>query len=489
MYRKVTPTLIERLRTIVGTEHVLAPGDDIEPYSHDETEDLQFWPEVVVKPRTAQEIAEILRLADAERIPVTPQAARTSLSGGALPVFGGIALSVERMNRILEIDTENFFCVTEPGVITQKLQEEVEKQGLFYPPDPASRGSCTIGGNVAHNSGGPRAVKYGVTKDWVYGLQAVLPTGEIVSTGGKLVKNVTGYNLRQLIVGSEGTLAVVTQIILKLIPLPKFQKTLLAPFSDVVHAATAVTRIFNAKIIPCACEYMEKAAIEAAERRKGVKFPHSERAEAMLLIEVDGNDEALLEREIEKVAEACMECGAPDVFLATEPEKRQFIWTLRRSIGEAVKAMSAYKEEDTVVPRARLPELVQAIREVARKHGLTAISYGHIGDGNIHVNILKGTLSNEKWEHGLEPAVRELFERTLALGGQITGEHGVGYVQRNFTSLALSAGELRLMREIKQVFDPNGILNPGKVFPDDGVAVPSPLRRHGKYAQAPVLGP
>lgn len=458
----LTPDLLARLRDVLGPEHVLT--SDIDKYAHDETEDYRFPPQVVVRPSSAAEVAEVLRIASRHRIPVTPQAARTSLSGGALCVHGGIALSMERMARLKEIDESNLFCVVQPGVITQTLQEEVEKRGLFYGPDPASRGSCTIGGNIGHNAAGPRALKYGVTKDWVTGLEAVLPSGEILRTGGKLMKNVAGYNLTQLLVGSEGTLAVVTEATLKLIPKPAFARTLLAPFPDVVAAARAVTEIFKARIIPCACEYMERAAVEAAEFRRSVKFPVS--GEAVLLVEVDGNDEDLLDKDAERIAEICLAEGAPDVFPADDPEKRKFVWDLRRSIGEAVKSLSAYKEEDTVVPRMRLPDLVKAVREVASKHGLTAISYGHAGDGNLHVNILRGQLGEEAWRRGIEPAIRELFERTVALGGQITGEHGVGYVQRNYLSIAYPPHYIEMLRSVKRVFDPLGILNPGKILPD-----------------------
>lgn len=459
MFERVTATDLATLRALVEVQ-----VEDLEPYGHDETEDFVFPPEVVVKPRTSEEVAAVLRFATARRIPVTPQGARTGLSGGALPVHGGIALSLERMNRILEIDTENLFAVVEPAVVTQTLQEEVEKVGLYYPPDPSSRGSCTLGGNIAHNAGGPRALKYGVTKDWVYGLEVALPTGEIIRHGGKLLKNVTGYNLTQLLVGSEGTLGVVTRATLKLIPRPTLAKTMLAPFPDPVSAARAVTKIFQAQIVPCACEYMERAAVAAAELRMGRKFPHSD-AEALLMVEVDGRREDLLDAEIEKIAECCLACGAPDVFLATDPEKRAYLWAMRRCIGEAVKSLSSYREEDTVVPRVRLPELVAAIREISDKHGIRAISYGHIGDGNIHVNLLKDGLSDEAWARKLDPAVRELFERTLALGGQITGEHGVGWVQKDYLPMAYPPHYIELMRSLKRAFDPAGILNPGKVLP------------------------
>ncbi|MHC4605720.1 MAG: FAD-binding oxidoreductase [Planctomycetota bacterium] len=457
---------LDALAEIVGRDNAVFPDGDIEPYSHDETEDYRFPPGIVLKPGTTREVAAILRHANARGIPVTPQAGRTSLSGGALPVRGGIALSVERMNRILEIDRENLFAVVQPGVVTQTLQEEVEREGLFYPPDPSSRGSCMIGGNVAHNAGGPRALKYGVTKDWVYGLEVVLADGEVIRTGGKLLKNVAGYNLTQLFVGSEGTLGVITEATLKLVPLPRFRRTALVPFPSLVDAATAVTKIFHARIIPCAMEVMEETAVRAAEEHSGRKFPHGEGAAAMLVIEVDGNDEGALETEIGKIGEVCTACGAADLFLAEDAAKRDYVWSLRASAGEAVKALGTYSEEDTVVPRARLPELVETIREVMEKHGLHAITYGHIGDGNLHVNVLRQDLPVAEFRRRLDPAARELFGRTVAMGGQITGEHGIGYVQRAYLPLAFPPRYIELLESLKRVFDPNGILNPGKIFPD-----------------------
>jgi glycolate oxidase len=473
VFAKVTPDVHRELAAIVGDAHVRT--DDLEPYSHDYTEDLRFPPEVVVKPKTTDEVSRVLKLANARRVSVTAQGGRTSLSGGALCVHGGIALSLERMNRILEVDAESLFAVVEPAVITQVLHDEVEKRGLFYPPDPASRGSCTLGGNVAHGAGGPRALKYGVTKDWVTGLVAVLPSGDVIRTGGKLMKNVTGYNLTQLLVGSEGTLAIITEITLKLIPLPRHRKTVLVPFGDLGSAARAVAGIFEAKIVPCCCEFMDRAAVEAAETRKGVVFPA--KGAATLLIEVDGNDEDQLDRELEAIAAVCTKQGAPDVFVAADEAQRRFVWDLRRSIGEAVKSLAAYKEEDTVVPRARLPELVQAVQDVTAKHGLTAVCYGHVGDGNLHVNILKLNVTEERWRTGVNDAVRELFERTLALGGQITGEHGVGYVQKEYLPLAYPPHHIELLRSLKKVFDPEGILNPGKILPDGGT-----MRPYGRRA-------
>ncbi len=464
-FSRVTPAHLERLRALVGAEHVFADREAMEIYSHDETEDLQFWPEVVVRPANVAEVAAVLKLCHDDRLPVTPRGAGTGLSGGALAVHGGVMLSIGRLNRILEIDEENLMATVEPGVITQVLQETVEKRGLYYPPDPSSRGSCFIGGNVAHNAGGPRALKYGVTKDFVYGLEAVLPTGEIIRTGGKLYKNVTGYNLTQLITGSEGTLAVVTKIILKLVPLPRFKRTLLAPFPDVRSAVRSVVRILHEKITPAAVEFMEQDAVRAAERKRGLTFPCSEHP-ALLLIEVDGMEEAVLDEQAGRIAEVCMAEGAPDLFPAETPDKQKFLWDMRRSIGEAVKSISTYKEEDTVVPRSRLPELMEAIQAVESKWGIDAICYGHAGDGNIHVNILKRDMSDERWNRVLPDAIRDLFTRVVALGGSISGEHGVGYVQKEYLPIALGPVERGLMRRIKAEFDPHGILNPGKLFPE-----------------------
>ncbi len=356
-------------------------------------------------------------------------------------------------------------AVVEPGVITEVLHKEVENVGLFYPPDPASKGSCCIGGNVAECAGGPRALKYGVTKDYVYGLEAVLPTGDVIQTGGKLLKNVTGYNLTQLLVGSEGTLAVVTKIILKLLPLPTHRRTLLIPFPSIREAASTVAAIFQAGITPSACEFMEQEAVQVAEKRLNKKFPYSD-AVAMLLLEVDGIDGDLLERHTGRIGEVALSHNAIDVYVADVPEKQEQIWAIRRSLGEAVKSISAYTEEDTVVPRAQLPDLMEAISEIEKKYSLRAICYGHAGDGNIHVNILRGDLSEQVWNDVLPKAATELFQRVYKLGGSISGEHGIGWTQKEFMPIVIDPVQLQLMRDIKKIFDPNNILNPGKIFPD-----------------------
>lgn len=464
-YTKLTPELTRQLIAIVGDENVLTDDESKTVYGQDETEDLAFPPEIILKPTTTQQVSKVLKLANEYCIPVTPRGGGTGLSGGALPVYGGIVLSMEKFNHILEIDEKNFQAVVEPGVITQIFQEECERRQLFYPPDPASRGSSHLGGNLAECSGGPRAVKYGVTKDYVLGLEAVLPTGEIINTGGRVLKNVSGYNLTQLIVGSEGTLAVITKIIFKLIPLPRKRKVVLVQFSSLDDAATAVASIFQKGITPSACEFLERAAVNVAEKMLGKQFPNSD-AEAQLLIEVDGNNDDVLNEEVAAIAEVVQNHNAIDVLLAEDKSKVADVWALRRGIGEAVKSISAYKEEDTVVPRASLPALVKGVKEICAKYGITSICYGHAGDGNVHVNLVKEALDDHTWNTHVETAIREIFALTVSLGGMISGEHGIGYSQKAYLPIALSPVELKLMKEIKRTFDPNNILNPGKIFVD-----------------------
>lgn len=464
-YNKISPEILENFRHIVGPQYVLTEKFDLEPYSHDETEDLEYYPDVAIKPNATEQVSRILKICNDNLIPVTPRGAGTGLSGGALPILGGVILSLERMNRIVEIDIDNMMVTVEAGVINKVMQDELEKVGLFYPVDPASKESCLIGGNISENSGGPRALKYGVTKDYVYGLTIVLADGRILKLGGKTLKNVTGYNLAQLIVGSEGTLAVVTEVILKIIPKPRYRQTMLAPFDSLDKAAKALTRIFTNKIIPSAAEFIEKAAIKAAEAKLEKKFPYSD-SEALLLIELDGNYPQLLEEQAERIGEICLEGGAIDVYIAENEEKQAGLWDMRRKIGEAVKSIAPYKEEDTVVPRGQLPELMRKIKEISAKYDITTISYGHAGDGNIHCNIIKTNITEERWEKELPGVIAELFTEVVRLGGTISGEHGIGLVQKKYISLALSETEIDLMRQIKALFDPNQILNPGKIFPD-----------------------
>jgi len=467
-FEPVSAALIAALENALGKDCVHVDEDTLTTCASDETEDLVFPPGVVVTPRDAEGISAVMRLAHEHRVPVTPRGGGTGLSGGALPVHGGIVLSTRALNRILEIDTTNLMAVVEPGVITQVFQEAVEAEGLFYPPDPASRGSCFLGGNLAECSGGPRAVKYGVTKDFVTGVEAVLPNGSFIRHGGKLLKNVTGYNLTQLLIGSEGTLGIITKIYFRLLPLPRHRLLLLIPYDGLEACARTVPAIMHAGIVPSALEFMERDAIEIAERHLGKPFPNAGAA-AQLLIEIDGNDEAAIQRDAERITEIAMAEGATDVLAADTPTRMGELWALRRSLGIAVKSESVYKEEDTVVPRANLVALLLGVKEIAARHGIRTVCYGHAGDGNLHVNILKMHMGEEKWTNQLPAMIREIFELTVSLGGLISGEHGIGYVQKNYLPIALSPAELGVMRAIKKALDPEGILNPGKIFPDETV--------------------
>jgi glycolate oxidase len=461
----VTDEIIARLRDILDPEAVITDEEALQVYGQDETEDLLFAPDVIVKPSNTAQVSAILRLASEHRIPVTPRGGGTGLSGGALPVQGGICLAMEKFNRIIEIDRKNLQATVEPGVITQKLHEEVEALGLYYPPDPASRGSCHIGGNLAECAGGPHAVKYGVTRDYVLGLECVLSDGSVFTTGAKVLKNVTGYNLSQLIIGSEGTLAVITKVYLRLIPLPRLKKVVLVAFATLEDAAAAVADIFQEGITPSACEFLERAAVAVGEEQQGKKFPNSNAA-AQLFIEVDGNYEESLSHDIEAIATVVERHNATDVLLAEERAKVEEVWTLRRGIGEAVKSICPYKEEDTVVPRAHLPELVSGVKEICARYGITSICYGHAGDGNVHVNLLRMSMEESAWTATSDLAIREIFTLVVQLGGTISAEHGIGYAQKSYLPIALSPVELAVMRAIKRAFDPHSILNPGKIFPD-----------------------
>ena len=465
MYRPVNPGVTEALRRIVGQDNVLIHAEAMEPYTHDETVGLRADPEVVARVTSAHQVAEVMRLAQRERVPVTPRGEGYGLSGGAVPVQGGIVLSMEKMNRILEIDKENLMITVEPGVITGDIHRAVEAEGLFYPPDPASLDSCSIGGNVAEGAGGPRAVKYGVTKDYVCGIEAVLPSGEIITCGGKLVKNVTGYNLIQLLIGSEGTLAVVTQIVLRLLPLPKVQVDLLVPYDDFEAAADTVSDVIAHRVVPAAIEFMERDSILAAERLLQKELPHHDAA-AHLLIQLDGNRQEAVDADLDVVGELCLEHGARDVLVAKDRHTRDRLWEARRTIIDALNHESPINHmEDVVVPRAELPRLLKGIKEVAVQHAVRIICFGHAGDGNVHVNVLKDDLPDERWAALVPDATAEIYHLALSLGGMITGEHGIGATRRRYLPMALDEAQIALMRRIRAAFDPNQILNPGKIFP------------------------
>lgn len=456
---------IQFFNEILDSSRVIVDEETRKNYGSDETEDLCFPPAVVLKPISTAEVSALLRYCNENHICVTPIGARTGLSGGALSIYGGVGLSLEKMNRILEIDEKNGQVTTEPGVITQVLQEACAAKGWYYAPDPSSKGSCFIGGNIAENAGGAHAVKYGVTKDFVLNLEVVLPNGDVIWTGANTLKNSTGYNLTQLMVGSEGTLGVVTQAVLKLIPLPRHQMLMLVPFYQAEQACQAVSAIFQAGLMPSALEFMERDAIDfVLQFLDDVVVPVEDKVQAHLLIEVDGNYPEALMQDCEKMMDvlAQFDCGDP-LFAEDETQKNQ-LWKMRRKVAEAVKSHSVYKEEDTVVPRYQLPALLKAVKDTGAKYGFRSICYGHAGDGNLHVNIIKDELTDEQWHGMLPQAITEIFQKTVALGGTLSGEHGIGYVQRPYMSLAFSNVELALMKSIKNVFDPNGILNPGKVI-------------------------
>jgi glycolate oxidase len=456
---------LDNFKTIVGDKYVFIDEEVLQHYAHDETEDLHFLPDVVIKPGTAEEISAILKICNEYKIPVTPRGAGTGLSGGALPHLGGVLLSIERLNKIIKIDERNLQVITEAGVITEVLQNELKEKGLFYPPDPSSRGTCFIGGNIAENSGGPKAVKYGVVKDYVLNLEVVLPTGEIIWTGANVLKNATGYNLTQLMVGSEGTLGIVTKIVLKLLPHPKHDLLMLVPFKSAENACAAVSAIFMAGYTPSAMEFMERDALEWVMRFVDNSIVAIEDdIKAHLLIEVDGNDLDVLMKEMEGIGEVVMNFDCSEILFADDAQQKAELWKLRRRVGEAVKSHSVYKEEDTVVPRAELPVLLHGVKEIGKKYGFHSVCYGHAGDGNLHVNIIKGDLSDEAWNGSLKTGIREIFELVKSLGGTISGEHGIGLVQKSYMDIMFREKELDLMRQIKMVFDPNDILNKGKIF-------------------------
>jgi len=453
----LNPSVLKELTRIVGTSHLLTSPEELVVYSYDATRQ-QSLPSAVARPASSPEISKILTLANRERFPVVPRGAGTGMSGGSVPVMGGLVLSLERMNAILEIDEEDFLAVVEPGAITGDLQSAVEARGLFYPPDPASSKFCTLGGNVAECAGGLRAVKYGVTKDYVLGLEVVLPTGEIITTGSRTVKSVAGYDLTKLIVGSEGTLGVVTKIIVKLLPLPESVRTLAAYFPRVDDAALAASRILAGRILPRALEFVDEAALHAVEVY--LKEDVSGGAAAMLLVEVDGPAETT-QRESDQIGDIMIKAGASRVNRAGSSEERERLWKARRSISPALYTLKPKKvNEDIVVPRSKIVDILREIGDIAKRHDLLIVNFGHAGDGNIHTNILIDDAEMEL----AETAVKEIFAATLRLGGSITGEHGIGTAKAAYLPLEIKPEALAAMKRIKQALDPNNILNPGKIF-------------------------
>ena len=457
------PAFLDSLRQSVGDDHVKVDDDSRVVYGTDALK-RGHPADAVVFPADTQQVAAVARLCNEHRVPLVPRGAGTGYTGGSVPSQGGVVLSLARMNRILEIDEANLVAVVEPNVITGDLQDAVEQRGLFYPPDPASLRQSAVGGNVAECAGGPRAFKYGTTKRYVLGLEAVLPTGEIIETGGKVVKNVVGYDLTQLLVGSEGTLAIITKIIFRLIPRPPVQATLRATFRDVEGAVQAVTNVIRARVVPAALELVDGDSLAAVAQNLGVHSLAPPGTAAILLLEVDGVP-AAVDEEAERVAAACHDAGATEVRRARDEAERQELWRVRRELSLSLKTIAPLKlNHDVVVPKGRIPELFALVAQLREVYRLRIPLFGHAGDGNIHVNIMLDPADGDALARA-RTAERRLFEGVVALEGSISGEHGIGFAKAPFIAIELSPVEIALMKRVKQAFDPNGILNPGKIFP------------------------
>ena len=463
--RPISAAVLAEMRAAVSERYFYTDESTRSACGHDETEDLVYMPEAVAEPASAQEISALMEICYRERIPVTVRGAGSGLAGGALPIAGGLVISMKRLDKILHLDDKNFQVTVEPGMITETLQNTLKEQGLFYPPDPASRGWSFIGGNVSTNAGGPKAVKYGVVKDHVLNLEVVLPNGEIIWTGSNTLKNSTGYNLTQLVVGSEGTLGIVTKIVLKLQPHPTQTLLMLVPFQSAESACAAVAAIFQSGVTPSGLEFMERNAIDWAVRYVGeTPVPIRDEDGAHLLIEVDGFHLDGLYADCETMTKVLENYDCGEIFFADNDATKTALWKLRRNVAHAVKRNSVYKEEDTVVPRAELPRLLKKVKDVGAKYGFESVCYGHAGDGNLHVNILKGNLSDQVWNVEVPKGIREIFTFVKSVGGTISGEHGIGLVQRQYLDIVFSKTERRLMKQIKKAFDPRGILNPDKAI-------------------------
>ncbi len=455
------PIVIQTLKDIVGAENVTTDRADLLCYSYDATQQ-QFLPEIVVFPADARQIAGILKVANAQKIPVFPRGAGSGFTGGSLPVAGGIVLVTTRMDRILRIDTENLVAEVEPGVVTEQFQQAVEKVGLFYPPDPASLKFSTLGGNVAECAGGPRCVKYGVTKDYILGLEVVTPQGDIIRTGGETMKGVVGYDLTKLLCGSEGTLGIITRITIKLLPKPESKKTMLVLFDSIDGAAKGVSAIIGGKIIPTTLEFMDSATIECVRKATNLDLP--EEAKAVLIIEVDGEKD-LIERQAERILQIVRPLGVVETRVAADAAESEEIWKVRRSVSASLRKVNPDKfNEDICVPRSRVPEMIREIEAIATKHAIPIVNFGHAGDGNIHVNIMIDKKIPGELEKA-DQAIEEVFAATLALGGTMSGEHGVGITKAPYIPMELDPVAVDYMKAIKKALDPNNILNPGKIFP------------------------
>ncbi len=464
-YNTFTDDDLRALQEICGAERVI-PRDRIgEDYSHDELSGIRKFPDVLVQATSAAEVSQVLRYAASRNLPVTPRGAGTGLVGGSVALCGGIMLDLSKMNHFLELDEENMTLTLEPGVLLMDVAKYVEPAGLFYPPDPGEK-TATIGGNISTNAGGMRAVKYGVTRDYVRGLEVVLANGEIIELGGKVVKNSSGYALKDLLVGSEGTLGVVTKATLRLLPLPKHKISLLVPFPDLPSAIRTVPQIIRASSTPTAVEFMEREVILAAEEFLARKFPDNS-ADAYLLLTYDGAGKEEVELAWHAAAEICLQAGALDVFISNTLERNESIWAARGAFLEAIKASTSEMDEcDVVVPRKHVAEFVLFSHALQQKHGIRLRSFGHAGDGNLHIYILRDDLDESAWRAKLGAVFDELYAKAAELGGKVSGEHGIGYAKKPYLAAVSTPAESRLMAGIKAVFDPQNILNPGKVISD-----------------------
>jgi glycolate oxidase len=467
-YNPVTPAIVEKLKQICSEHSVFTDREKLKPYSHDETPPEQFahLPEVVVMPTKTKQISRIMKLATKNKIPVTPRGAGSGLSGGAIPVYGGIILSLEKMNKILEVDTQNMMVTLEPGVVTNEVNEKIKQLGLFFAGYPMSVETCFIGGNLAENAGGGRAVKYGVTDRYIMGIEVVLPDGKIISLGGKRVKDVTGYNLKQLFIGSEGTLGIITKIIIKLLPLPLAKVDLLVLFKDIKDAISIVPKIMTeTRIIPTSIEFMDQLSVQSSCEYLNEHLPYQD-AGAMLLIEVDGNSQAEVDSQSETIGELCLDYNAQEVYVADNYTTQERVWAVRRNIAEAFKVISPQQSlEDIVVPISEVAQMVKEIQGIARKYAIQIPCYGHAGDGNLHATLVKNPKdSYSKWLEIEHSVLIELYQLVKAKGGTISGEHGIGSKRRGYLKMVCSPTEIELMKKIKQAIDPVSIMNPGKIF-------------------------
>jgi glycolate oxidase len=455
--------IINELKSIVGKDNVFTSKADRICYSYDATQQ-SFLPDVVVHPGSTDEISRLMKLANRELIPFFPRGAGSGFTGGSLPTRGGIVMCTERMDRILLIDEENLVATVEPGVVTEQFQKAVEKLGLFYPPDPASLKFSTLGGNVAECAGGPRCIKYGVTKDFIIGLEVVTPTGDIITTGGPTMKGVVGYDLTKLMCGSEGTLGVITRIVIKLLPLPEAKKTMLVLFDSIDGAAQAVSSIIRSKIIPATLEFMDGRTLDCVRQATDLEVP--EGARAVLIIEVDG-DREFLDKQAARIAEIIKPLGVVETRIATTPEESEALWQIRRSVSASLRKVNPDKyNEDICVPRSKVPEMIRKVDAIAEKYAIPIVNFGHAGDGNIHVNIMVNKkVSGDTLK--AEGAIRDVFKAALELGGTMSGEHGVGIAKAPYIPLEITPEAARYMKAIKQALDPNNILNPGKIFFDN----------------------